>query len=104
MKINPPSLDALRNGKDATAPDRTQARAAGSAAPAPKAGDRVDLSSLSAQITALESSLVAEPGFDRARVEAIKQAIVDGKLTVDPRVVAERMLASALALMNRQSQ
>jgi hypothetical protein len=67
MKINPSSIDALVTGKDA--------KAAGDSAPAkaapvdPKAGgDRVDLSPLSSQIAALESTLAAEPGFDRARV------------------------------------
>ncbi len=103
MKINPSPLDALRSGADAAPADRTQGRPAGTQGPAPQAGDRVDLSALAAQVAALGSSLVAEPGFDRARVEAIKQAIVEGKLTVDAQVVADRMLASALALMQRRS-
>src|SRR5687767_8644959 len=103
MKINPSSIDALVAGKDAKpAGDHGTAKAA-SVSPQ-SGGDRVELSPLSAQIAALESSLAAEPGFDRARVEAIKQAIVDGRLTVSAEVVADKMLASALAMLARSSK
>ena len=99
MKINPSLLDALRGTPEAArTPDRTAAKAA----PAP-AGDRVDLSKLSSQIAQLESSLAAEPGFDPARVEAIKQAISDGKLAVNAEVVADRMVASALAMLGSKA-
>jgi negative regulator of flagellin synthesis FlgM len=101
MKINPSLLDALRGTPEATrTPDKTAAKPAPAA---PAGGDRVDLSKLSAQIAQLESSLAAEPGFDPARVEAIKQAITDGKLTVNAEVVADRMLASALAMMGSKA-
>lgn len=104
MKIHPSSLDALRNAKESAA-DRAQAKPAqGSPAPSASGGDRVDLSALSTQIAALESSLVGEPGFDRARVEEIKQAIVEGRLTINSEVVADRMVQSALALLNRPMQ
>jgi len=100
MKINPSSIDALLSGKDAKV-----AGGAKAAAVAPKSGaDRVELSPLSAQIAALESSLSAEPVFDRARVEAIKQAIVDGRLNVDAEVVADKMIASALAMFDRAAK
>ena len=103
MKINPSSIDALLGGKDAKASgDPAAAKVA--PAPASTAGDRVDLSPLSTQIAALESSLAAEPGFDRARVEAIKQAIVDGRLTVNAEVVADKMIASALAMLDRSAK
>jgi len=103
MKINPSSIDALVAGKDAkSAGDPATAKAA---SVNPKSGgDRVDLSPLSTQIAALESSLAAEPGFDRTRVEAIKQAIVDGRLTVSADVVADKMIASALAMLDRSSK
>ena len=103
MKINPSSIDALVTGKDAKAAgDPATAKAA---PVTPRAGsDRVDLSPLSTQIAALESSLAAEPGFDRARVEAIKQAIVEGRLTVSADVVADKMIASALAMLERSSK
>jgi negative regulator of flagellin synthesis FlgM len=103
MKIHPSSLHALR-GKDQAAPgDRPAAKTQAPTAPA-AGSDRVDLSALAAQVAALESSLVAEPGFDRARVEAIKEAILAGRLSVDSGVVADRMIASALAMMKRDAQ
>lgn len=103
MKINPSSIDALVTGKDAKAAGDPATTKASSVNPKPNA-DRVDLSPLSTQIAALQSSLAAEPGFDRARVEAIKQAIVDGRLTVSAEVVADKMIASALAILDRPSK
>lgn len=103
MKINPSSIDAPVSGKDTKAP--VDAPAAKAAAAYPRSGgDRVDLSPLSTQIAALESSLSADAGFDRARVEAIKQAIVEGRLTVSADVVADKMVASALAMLGRAAR
>ena len=103
MKINPSSIDPLFAGKDAKAAgDPAAARTVPTSATG--GSDRVDLSPLSTQIAALESRLAAEPGFDRARVDAIKQAIVDGRLTVNAEVVADKMIASALAILERSSK
>lgn len=101
MKIQPP-IRNLTPGTDSTSgADRTNAKP--SATPAPKSGtDRVDLSDLSAQIAALESSLAADGGFDAQRVEAIKRAIVEGRLSVDAGTVADRMIASALSVIDRR--
>ena len=103
MKINPSSIDALIAGKDAKpAADRTSAKPA-SASSAP-GGERVNLSALSTQIAALGSSLVADPGFDRAQVDAIRQAIGEGRLTVNADVVADKMLAGALAIIDGRTK
>jgi negative regulator of flagellin synthesis FlgM len=103
MKINPSSIEALVSGKDAKP---TGDHASAKAVPVnPQSGaDRVELSPLSAQIAALESSLAAGPGFDRARVESIKQAILEGRLTISSEAVADKMLASALAMLARSSK
>jgi negative regulator of flagellin synthesis FlgM len=99
MKINP-SIEALRNRQEsAPAGDRAAGAKGNASASTPSGSDRVELSPLSAQIAAIESQLSSEPGFDRARVEAIKQAIAEGRLTVNAEVVAERMVASALAML-----
>ena len=100
MKVNPSSIDALLSGKEG----KLSAEPAGAkpTAVSPKSGaDRVELSPLSAQIAALESSLAAEPVFDRARVKAIKQAISDGRLNVNAEVVADKMITSAMAMFDR---
>ena len=100
MKIQP-SIGELKSAQEG---GKAQERASGTPAAAAAQGgsDRVDLSPLSAQIAALESSLAAEPGFDAARVESIKQAIVEGRLSVDAQTVADRMIASALAMLGRR--
>lgn len=103
MKIQPP-IRHLAPGSDATAgTDRTDAKAPAAASPKTAGNDRVDLSTLSAQIAALESSLAADPGFDAKRVEAIKQAIVEGRLSVSAETVADRMIASALSMFDRRA-
>ena len=52
------------------------ARNGASAAAAPAAGEPIQLSAMSGQLSALETQLSASPAFDSAKVDAIKQAIV----------------------------
>jgi negative regulator of flagellin synthesis FlgM len=63
-------------------------------------GASVRLSDLSAQLTAS----VQGTDFDHAKVESIKQAIADGKLTVNADAVADRLIANALALSNNATK
>ncbi len=101
MKIRPP-ID-LAGAKTAA---KTERAGNGKKAEAPAASaqaDRVQLSSLSTQLHELESSLAASGEFDRPRVEAIKQAIREGKLAIDPQVIADKMLAVDLALVAKKS-
>jgi negative regulator of flagellin synthesis FlgM len=102
MKIRPP-IDVV--GSKTTAggtPERAGGASKGAAAPTASQGDRVQLSSLSTQLHALESSLAASGAFDPERVEAIKQAIRDGKLAIDPQAIADKMLAADLALVSQK--
>jgi negative regulator of flagellin synthesis FlgM len=99
MKISPP-IDVV-GGKTAASGTPERAGAKHPAAPASK-GDSVQLSSLSAQLHALESSLAASGEFDRGRVEAIKQAIRDGRLAIDPQAIADKMLAADLSLATKK--
>lgn len=48
----------------------------------PAAGDQVQLSNVGARA-------MAEPDFDRAKVESIKQAIENGQYPLNPRKIAE---------------
>ncbi len=61
-------------------------------APASGAGAAVQLSALSTQLAALESSLATGGAFDAGKVQDIKEAIRNGSLTVDAQAVAEKML------------
>ena len=92
MKI-PSSLNIPAAGAGAASDRAATPKATGDAA-LPATGASVRLSELSAQLT------TAVPGteFDQSRVEAIKQAIAEGRLSVNADAVADRLIANALAL------
>lgn len=106
MKLNP-SQDTALGGKATLSPATDRTRAADSASAktpaggAPDGAATVHLSELSSHLHALESSLAAGNVFDPAKVEAIKQAIRDGTLTVNPEVVSDRMLAGLRELFTK---
>ena len=103
MKIPPTSPGSVQGGKTAEAPDSGRAKASAGtnvSAPASAGSASVQLSQLSTQLHAIESSL-SGPAFDRAKVEQIKQAIRDGTLSVNAEVVADKMLASAQDLLGK---
>lgn len=94
MKINPAS-DLAKGAKAESTPVNGRAGSNGAKTTAPAADSaNVHLSPLSAQLGTLTSSLAASGDFDQAKVDAIKQAIVDGKLHVNAEVVADKMLTS----------
>lgn len=92
MKINnsvgrPPGVTGPQDVTGAKTP-------APSAAPSKGTGDRVDITSLSSQLQALESKLSDVNVVDSARVDAIKQAISEGRFNVNSDVVADRLIAT----------
>lgn len=103
MKINPslPGLDQTKS--TGAANGERSAKGTSSASAGGAQADTIQLSALSAQLQALEATLSTGPEFDRSKVEAIKQAIRDGTLTVNPEVIADKMLASTLALLGKGS-
>jgi negative regulator of flagellin synthesis FlgM len=104
MKITPSSTGSRSEAANQAAPatDRkTGAAAAGSATGAAEQ-DSIKLSPLSTELAALEASLAANGDFDTAKVDAIKQAILDGKLSVDSAAVADKMLAAAAAWLGKK--
>jgi negative regulator of flagellin synthesis FlgM len=94
MKI-PSSINTPSSGTGAVV-DRQGAAKPASTGAQPVAGASVRLSDLSAQLT----SSVGGGDFDHAKVEAIKQAIAEGKLAVNADAVADKLIANALALSN----
>lgn len=68
-------------------------------APSSGGGDRVQLSPLSAQMQAMESSMADTPVVNTARVAEIKQAISDGRFKVNPDAVADSLLQTARELV-----
>lgn len=63
-------------------------------------GQTVKLSDLSSKIAELEATLASSPAFDVEKVNAIKQAISEGKFQVKPEVVAEKLLANVREMLN----
>ena len=62
--------------------------------------DDVRLSGLSAQLSALSD----EQSFDPVRVSEIKQAISEGRFTINAGAIADRLITSAKELVNSQRQ
>lgn len=84
--------------------DVTPAKATGAQSPAPAsaARDKVEITSISAQLAQLEKMLGEVGIVDAARVDAIKQAIAEGKFRVDSEVVADRLLTTVREYLANQ--
>ena len=67
---------------------------------AESASDEVELSSLASQLAASDS----EPAFDAGRVAEIKQAIAEGKFSINAGAIADRLIASARELVDAERQ
>ena len=66
------------------------------------AQDNVQLSSMSTQIQTLETSIHEASGFDTAKVEAIKLAIGEGRYTINPDAIADKLISSTRELLAQQ--
>lgn len=85
----------------------TQTRPSGGSAKTSSAShtgaqDNVSITPMSAQIQALETSLADVSIIDAAKVEAVKQAISEGRFKVDAGVVADRLINAAKELLSRK--
>lgn len=85
-------------------PDVTPGKTAGTQGPAaPSAArDKVEINTVSAQLVQLEKMLGEVGIVDAARVEAIKQAIAEGRFRVDSEVVADKLLATVREYLANQ--
>ena len=83
---------------DIPTPADLPARASAPATAAPSriaaGSDRVDVSAAGAQMGAAGGG-----DFDAAKVDAIRQAIRDGRFTVNAGAIADRLIADAAALL-----
>lgn len=61
---------------------------------APAAGEPIQLSAMSSQLSALGTQLSSGPEFDSAKVDAIKQAISDGQFSINAGAIADKLLTS----------
>ena len=102
MKIgNPldkPGLAPASSGRAAEA-GAAKAKAAGSSAPN---SSTVELSTAaSALLRGSDGVQAANADFDTAKVERISDAISQGKFTVNPEAIADKLLANAQELLSR---
>jgi negative regulator of flagellin synthesis FlgM len=98
LKIN----NTVKPGSSAKVGQTTAKRSSGGATKTPRAAgsqEQVDIGPLSSQLQALETSLENVQVVDTARVEAIKQAISEGRFRVNPDVVADRLLTTVKDLV-----
>jgi negative regulator of flagellin synthesis FlgM len=102
LKINPIRPGATSGVQPTQSGHPAQQPGAGASSTA----DKVDITSLSSQLHALESSLADVGVVDAARVDAIKQAISEGRFKIDSDVVADKLLTSVkeLLLNHKQAQ
>jgi len=96
MKIDS-SIKSLGTGAVSGGSARSSKGAA--SAPSSGGGERVQLSALSAQMQAIESSMADTPVVDSARVAEIRQAIAEGRFKVNPDAVADNLLQTARELL-----
>jgi negative regulator of flagellin synthesis FlgM len=87
IKPTPTGVDGVASGKPAGPQSPT-------AAPTSAQGDKVEITSLSAQLAQLEKVLADAGVVDAARVDEIKLAISEGRFHVDSEVVADKLLAT----------
>lgn len=93
MKIGP--LDS----KPPVAPAAPERKGAATATPAAaEASAQVELS----QAAAALATPAGEASFDGAKVERIAQAIRDGKFTVNPEAIADKLIVNAQELLGRK--
>jgi negative regulator of flagellin synthesis FlgM len=68
--------------------------------PAAVASDRVELSTVSTSLQAIEKGFAETPVVDHARVDEIKQAIASGHFKVNADKVADRLLQTVQELIH----
>lgn len=99
MKIDASVKSPGNTGIQEAAPRTSKAVASTPSGKKSATQDSVQITNLSSQLHALESSIENVPVVDSAKVEAIKQAISEGRFKINPEVIAERLLASVKDLV-----
>lgn len=81
------------------AAEKPAARNGGAMAPA--GGESIHISAMSHQLSALETRLSAGPAFDAGKVDEIKQAIREGRFSINPDAIADKLLANVEELLRK---
>ena len=86
--------------KPSGTPPLNEARAHSTAKTSPVPSEEVQLSVLSATLTTTND----EHAFDAGRVSEIRQAISEGRFTINASAIADRLITSAQELVDAQRQ
>lgn len=78
-------------------------RSAKTSESASSSSDSVELTPLSTGLMAMVSNLNDAQVVDTARIEAIKEAIREGRFKVNPEAVADRLIATVHELMEKKN-
>ncbi len=101
MKIDN-SVKSVNGAKGGTATRQSETRlATATPSPTPASSDtvQVQLSPLSAQLQSVEASLAATPAVNAQRVAEIKQAIGEGRFTINPERIAAGLIDSVSQML-----
>ena len=104
LKIENFTIKSPASAKTSESQTRQNQVGSTSASASKPATDNVEITSLSSQLHALESSLDEVSVVNTAQINAIKQAISEGRFKINPEVVADRLLNSVKDLvLNRKT-
>lgn len=78
---------------------RTEGTGAGASADSARNSSTVNINPLASQLQSLEGRLAQEPAVDAQRVAEIRQAIREGRFTINPEAVADNLIASVKELL-----
>ncbi len=92
------SKDPLTGKSTTASPSKTSTSAASA-----ESRTSATLSPLGGALASLQTEL-AQPAFDAAKVDEIKQAIRDGKFEVNAEAVADKLIASVQDVLARRPQ
>ncbi|MCB1932382.1 flagellar biosynthesis anti-sigma factor FlgM [Accumulibacter sp.] len=92
-------IDSTTTGTN-TVSSETRSRSSTAGKPAASAAAEVHLSEMAGRLQAAGET----PAFDATRVAEIKQAIAEGRFTINAEAVADRLIASASELISSQRQ
>ncbi len=81
--------------------EKQEAKAQKNGAPAAVEMDGLQLSGFSGELAGMSAKIAAEPHFDADKVEAIKAAIKEGRLQINPEAIAEKLLKNVEALLKK---
>lgn len=88
-------------GTPPSAENRPRSQGAGRTPPA-GGEDKVELSNLSASLNKADAAIASTPVVDRAKVEEIRQAISEGRFTINAERVADKLIGSVRQMLETQ--